>query len=128
MQFSIVPLMAFAAMAQGAVLEARAFSGCTIQLESTVAEPSGAGELIDYGILNKWVASTGSTDISSAYFTGTTQAPFSVSFPTNTIAGYETNEELEAVLDPWVGTYLWGGATPDEDNLEDFLITAVDCV
>ncbi|KAI0151687.1 hypothetical protein GGR57DRAFT_471110 [Xylariaceae sp. FL1272] len=126
MQFSIIPIVAFATIAQGAILKARDFSGCAIQLESTVDNPADTGEIIALGALSKWNSATGQAVSSTQLdLTNTTSSPYSVGYLANAFEGYETNELLRTVLDPWVGTYLRGDATPNED--EDFLITEVDC-
>jgi hypothetical protein len=59
----------------------------------------------------------------------TTAAPYSVTFYDNEEVGYETDAELEAVLDTWVGTYLYSrNSEPDLSyNGQDYLVTSVSC-
>ncbi|KAI1296996.1 hypothetical protein F5Y03DRAFT_370235 [Xylaria venustula] len=125
MRYSMITL-GLAAAAQGAVLQARE-SGCTVNLEPTQNPPSDAGEIIAYGSVGRWAdATNGSSTSAWVDYSGSLAAPYSFEYKANTIPGYETNAEIEAVLsNGWVGTYLSSGTTTPNDN--DFLITSYSC-
>ncbi|KAI1357363.1 hypothetical protein F5Y08DRAFT_168619 [Xylaria arbuscula] len=126
MRFSVTAL-GLAVAVEGAVLQARD-TGCTVNLEATTDTPSGAGEIIAYGSINRWVAATGLLPFSSTVvdYSGSLAEPYSFKYKANAITGYETDAEIEAVLSTgWVGTYLRGVDSPAENT--DFLITSYSC-
>ncbi|KAI8624329.1 hypothetical protein F5Y19DRAFT_480707 [Xylariaceae sp. FL1651] len=124
---SIVSLgLAAIAAVDGLPLAPSATSGCRVSLAPTLAQPQNAASNILFHTLSKWVNSTGSSYMSSDSLDtkNTTEAPFSVLFKANAIQDFQTDDEMNAVLDTWVGTYLVGGAAPAQD---DYAITGVTC-
>ncbi|KAM3068747.1 hypothetical protein ACMFMG_010920 [Clarireedia jacksonii] len=127
MRFSASSLLTLA-FALGA---AKAEEGCRVYLESNLAKPADSGEIILYGILKYFHATADVTSVSSdcCNWANTVSAPYSVLFYPNVEEGYESDAELEAVLDPWIGTYIRSeSTTPDSDtNTGDYLVTYVVC-
>ncbi|KAI0431844.1 hypothetical protein F5Y09DRAFT_176392 [Xylaria sp. FL1042] len=101
-------------------------AGCRMDLVPTLSQPQNAASKILYSTLSKWTSSTNSLYFSSNYLDtrNTTKAPFSVMFKANMIPDYQSEDQIAAVLDSWMGTYLIGGATPVAD---DYAITGVAC-
>ncbi|KAI1352077.1 hypothetical protein F5Y01DRAFT_98699 [Xylaria sp. FL0043] len=101
-------------------------AGCRVALTPTASNPQNAASNILYSTLSKWTSSTNSLYFSSNYLDtrNTTKAPFSVMFKANMIPDYQSEDQIAAVLDTWMGTYLIGGETPVAD---DYAITAVTC-
>ncbi|KAH7028661.1 hypothetical protein B0J12DRAFT_328302 [Macrophomina phaseolina] len=131
--FAAATGMAFSAsVAALPALSARASSsGCSVSLNSTLSKPANPGEIILMRTMLKWSNSTGMSGFSSSYanWSHTVQDPFSVFFYADTIPDYETTDELAAVLDPWVGTWLISSnSTPASGTTGDFNITDVTCV
>ncbi|KAI0439034.1 hypothetical protein F4803DRAFT_67829 [Xylaria telfairii] len=125
MRFSIITL-GLATAVQGAVIQARD-SGCSVSLEATQSPPTGPGEIIAYGSLTRWSKATGGGSATSKWidYSSSIKAPYAFKYKANTIPGYETNAQIEAVLSSgWVGTYLMGGDSPINS---DFLITGYSC-
>ncbi|KAI3324914.1 hypothetical protein HD806DRAFT_458965 [Xylariaceae sp. AK1471] len=127
MRFAVGSLVSLGlAVVRGLPLSPTEFSGCRVALTPTLNQPQNAASNILFHTLSKWSRSTGSTYVSSDYLDSrnTTSAPFSVTFKSHMIPDFQTGDELSAVLDTWVGTYLVGGATPVHD---DYAITEVTC-
>ncbi|KAK7537507.1 uncharacterized protein J3D65DRAFT_668151 [Phyllosticta citribraziliensis] len=112
-------------------LEPRAASGCTIDLASTMTTPSAPGEIITMKTMIKWTNSTDMSSFDSSYcdWSNTAKAPYSVFFKANTIPGYKSLDELSAVLQPWVGSWLIAGnsGAPNSGVTGDYNITGVTC-
>ncbi|CAJ2504859.1 Uu.00g122530.m01.CDS01 [Anthostomella pinea] len=126
MRFSIVSVLALAASVQAMpAVSPRSETGCRVALKATLAKPQKAAEDILLYSMSKWTKSTGTSDFSSNYMDtkNTTAAPYSIVFKANMIPGYETDAEIRAVLDTWVGTYIIGGETA-QNNWE---VTGVAC-
>ncbi|GME64840.1 hypothetical protein GTA08_BOTSDO07415 [Neofusicoccum parvum] len=134
MRFTLAaPLAALAlsASAAPAVVARSSTSGCTVSLESTMTTPASPAENILMKTMIKWNNSTSGSGFSSSYcnWGNTTKAPFSVFFYADTIPDYETTDELAAVLDTWVGTWLVSSnSTPASGRPGDYNVTAVTCV
>ncbi|KAI0483946.1 hypothetical protein GGR56DRAFT_668549 [Xylariaceae sp. FL0804] len=130
---TIASLFAAAASAAPAVLSAvsaRAEYGCTVNLEPNVEKPADSGEIILFAIINKWTSTSTSTSFSSNYLDArnTVSAPYYVVFLAGAIPGYESDAEMAAVLDTWVGTWLRGGDEPAyTTNSGDYMVTSVVC-
>ncbi|KAI0491151.1 hypothetical protein F4859DRAFT_35849 [Xylaria cf. heliscus] len=114
------------AVVNGLPLTSTESSGCRVDLAPTLNPPQNAASNILYHTLSKWVSTTQTTYISSDYLDtrNTTKAPFSVTFKANAIPNFQSTDELSAVLDTWLGSYLVGGATSARD---DYVITAITC-
>ncbi|KAK8169159.1 hypothetical protein BKA80DRAFT_308747 [Phyllosticta citrichinensis] len=119
------------AVAHPTSLEPRAASGCTIDLASTMTTPSAPGEIIIMKTMIKWTKSTDMSSFDSSYcdWSNTAKAPYSVFFKANTIPGYTTLDDLSAVLQPWVGSWLIAGnsGAPNSGVTGDYNITTVTC-
>ncbi|KAK8166334.1 hypothetical protein IWX90DRAFT_414747 [Phyllosticta citrichinensis] len=79
----------------------------------------------------KWTKSTDMSSFDSSYcdWSNTAKAPYSVFFKANTIPGYTTLDDLSAVLQPWVGSWLIAGnsGAPNSGVTGDYNITTVTC-
>ncbi|KAK8174486.1 hypothetical protein BC567DRAFT_93879 [Phyllosticta citribraziliensis] len=79
----------------------------------------------------KWTNSTDMSSFDSSYcdWSNTAKAPYSVFFKANTIPGYKSLDELSAVLQPWVGSWLIAGnsGAPNSGVTGDYNITGVTC-
>ncbi|KAI9738404.1 MAG: hypothetical protein M1834_008907 [Cirrosporium novae-zelandiae] len=118
----------FASLAAAAALNKRD-TGCTVDLESTLTNPSDPGEFILYKIAIKWANSTDGSSFNSDYcnWANTTKAPFDVFFYEDEADG-RSLEYLEEVLTPWVGTWLASDTTsPLTGVTGDYNITDVVC-
>ncbi|KAI0445508.1 hypothetical protein F4803DRAFT_508112 [Xylaria telfairii] len=106
--------------------DTEAISGCRVDLNPTLDPPQNTASNILYHTLSKWVSTTATTYISSNCLDtrNTTKAPFSVTFKANMIPNYPSDDDLSAVLNTWLGTYLVGGASSARD---DYAITGVTC-
>lgn len=125
MRFSV--LTTLAALAFGV---SQADVGCTVDLSLTGTSADNS-ERILYGILGRLNTEMDQT-ISSACcdWDNTVKAPFSVVIYAGVETGYDTDAELETLLDPWVGTYLRSTTTTPSYSASypyDYLVTNVSC-
>ncbi|KAK7724901.1 hypothetical protein SLS57_004172 [Botryosphaeria dothidea] len=135
MRYTIAAATAFALSTSVAALpalsERASSSGCTVSLNNTLERPANPAEIILMRTMIKWNNSTGMSGFSSSYcnWSHTVNAPFSVFFYADTIPDYETTDELSAVLEPWIGTWLISSnSTPSSGTTGDYNITGVACV
>ncbi|KAI1814545.1 hypothetical protein GGS20DRAFT_585443 [Poronia punctata] len=98
-------------------------SGCHVDLAPTLSQPQNAASNILYHTLSKWASTSESSYVSSDIL-DMKNTPYSVTFKTNVDPNFQTAEQIGAVLEKWVGTYLVGGETAE---IDDYAITGFAC-